>query len=479
MSPGTVLVGKYRVERLIGQGGMGVVLEATHVALGERVAMKFLLPDLAMDGEAAERFLREARAAVRIKSPHVAKVSDVGTLESGSPYMVMEFLEGQDASELLASYGVMVVPDAIDLVIQACDAIAEAHSYRIVHRDLKPANLFITRHADGSPFVKVLDFGISKVLDEKAVSSLTRTTTTLGSALYMSPEQIRETRSVDHRTDVYALGVTLYELLSADHPFDADTFPALCVKIATGAPVPLQSRRAELPPELCEVVHRAIAREPGDRFQNVGELCLALQPWAPESAKILIQRIVRLTGASPGAEEISALHAVPTQPTQPTAHASTNSQFAQANTNPHAQVPRSTSPALIAALVAVPALLLLGGGGIWFAVTRTGATAESPVPADSAAAGLTQPEKPPNEPAATNSTSAAQPEKSATPPTATEKPTKPEAPKVTKPMPAPAAQPAPKPATAPIVKPTPKPVPKPATPRPTPKPTPTIDPNER
>ncbi len=460
MSPGSVLVGKYRVERMLGQGGMGVVIEATHIALNERVAMKFLLPELAMDGEAAERFLREARAAVRIKSPHVAKVSDVGTLESGSPYMVMEFLEGQDASEFLHGHGVMAVPDAIDLVIQACDAIAEAHSYRIVHRDLKPANLFITRHADGSPFVKVLDFGISKVLDEKAVSSLTRTTTTLGSALYMSPEQIRESRSVDHRTDIYAIGVTLYELLSREHPFDADSFPALCVKIATGTPVPLQDRRADLPPELCAVIHHALAKEPVDRFQNVGELCLALQPWAPESARTLIQRIARLTGAVPGGEEVSALHLVPTQPTQPTPKANTNSQFAQANTNPNATVPRSTSPALIIALVAVPLLLLLGGGGIWFAVSRMGASTDSPVTADSVAAGITPPEAPPSTPAPPPSAASARPEPSAKPPAT-----------------APTAVPKPAPTRA--AKPTPKPTPKPATPRPTPKPTPTVDPNER
>src|SRR5215471_2945366 len=197
--PGTVLAGKYRVDRLLGQGGMGVVVEAHHIALDERVALKFLLPDYAQHPEASQRFLREARAAVKIKTEHVARVSDVGTLDTGAPYMVMEFLEGTDLSKYLENYGTLSIEDAIDYVIQGCEAIAEAHSYGIVHRDLKPANLFLTKRPDGSPLVKVLDFGISKVIGGGGIENLTKTMAALGSALYMSPEQMQQTKSVDHR----------------------------------------------------------------------------------------------------------------------------------------------------------------------------------------------------------------------------------------------------------------------------------------
>src|SRR5262245_32594102 len=187
---------------------MGVVVEARHIALDERVAIKFLLPDYARAPEASARFLREARAAVKIKSEHVARVSDVGELETGAPYMVMEYLDGRDLAGVLEKTGVLPIPDAVDYIIQGSEAIAEAHTYGIVHRDLKPANLFLTRRPDGTPLVKVLDFGISKVQSE-GVDKLTKTSAMLGSALYMSPEQMQHTRSVDLRTDVYALGISL------------------------------------------------------------------------------------------------------------------------------------------------------------------------------------------------------------------------------------------------------------------------------
>ncbi len=299
--PGAVLANKYRVERVLGQGGMGVVVEARHLALDERVALKFLLPEFAQHKEAAARFLREARAAVKIKSAHVARVSDVGTLESGAPYMVMEYLAGADLSVVLQQQGVLALEDAVDYIVQACDAIAEAHSYGIVHRDIKPANLFLARHSDGSPLVKVLDFGISKVQNEAGTDGLTRTTAAMGSALYMSPEQIRQAKSVDHRTDVYALGVSLYELLAGRQPFIADTFPALCVEIATGTPSDLRELRRDLPEDFVRVVEKAFARRLEDRFQSVSEFVLALAPWAPNRAQVLVDRIARAGGhAAPG-----------------------------------------------------------------------------------------------------------------------------------------------------------------------------------
>ncbi len=296
IAKGTVLAGKYRVERLLGQGGMGVVVEARHVALDERVALKFLLPHYAAHPDATTRFLREARAAAKIKSEHVARVSDVGTLESGAPYMVMEFLEGSDLAQVLAKRGPLPVEDVVECVIQACDAIAVAHANGIVHRDLKPANLFLASHSDGSPLVKVLDFGISKIQSEAAADALTRTSAAMGSALYMSPEQIRQAKSVDHRTDIYALGISLFELLSGRQPFIADTFPALCVEIATGTPADLRALRPGLPSELVRVVERAFARERDQRYQSIAELALALAPFAPSRSRVIVDRIAGASG---------------------------------------------------------------------------------------------------------------------------------------------------------------------------------------
>jgi eukaryotic-like serine/threonine-protein kinase len=293
-SPGAILAGKYRVERILGQGGMGVVVEARHIALDDRVALKFLLPEYAQHPEASARFLREARNAVKIKSEHVARVSDVGTLDSGAPYMVMEYLEGRDLADTLEKAGVLAVPDAVDYIIQGSEAIAEAHSYSIVHRDLKPANLFLSKRPDGSPIVKVLDFGISKGGGQ--VDNLTKTTAAMGSALYMSPEQLQQTRSVDHRTDIYALGISLYELLAGKQPFYADTLPQLVGAVLTGTPTPLLELRPDIPPPLAAVIERAYARDRGQRFQSIGEFVVALAPWAPPRSATTIERVARMSG---------------------------------------------------------------------------------------------------------------------------------------------------------------------------------------
>jgi serine/threonine-protein kinase len=293
--PGSVLAGKYRVERIIGQGGMGLVVEARHIALDERVALKFLLPEYAQHPEAATRFIREARAAAKIKSEHVARVSDVGNLDSGAPYMMMEFLEGADLSQTLEKLGVLPVEDAIDYIIQGCEAIAEAHTHGIVHRDLKPANLFLSKRPDGTPIVKVLDFGISKVIGG-AVDNLTKTTAAMGSALYMSPEQMQQTRAVDHRTDIYALGIALYELLAGKQPYYADTLPQLCAEILTGIPTPIRSTRAEIPEELALVMEKAYARDKAQRYQSIADLVIALAPFAPTRSQNTIDRVARMAG---------------------------------------------------------------------------------------------------------------------------------------------------------------------------------------
>jgi serine/threonine-protein kinase len=208
---GRVLLGKYRIEHVLGHGGMGMVLGARHLELGELFALKLLLPHALADEDLKHRFAREARAAARLKGEHAARVHDIGRLEDGAPYMVMEYLEGTDLRALLRARGPLPAAEAVDYMLQACHAIREAHALGIVHRDLKPANLFLARRPDGSACMKVLDFGISKELGSVA-GDLTKTGELLGSPLYMSPEQMVRRRDVDGRSDVWALGVVLYEL---------------------------------------------------------------------------------------------------------------------------------------------------------------------------------------------------------------------------------------------------------------------------
>lgn len=295
---GTILAGKYRVDRTIGTGGMGVVVEATDTRLERRVAIKFLLPEYAEHAEAASRFMREARAAVKIKSDHSARVIDVGTLENGSPYMVMEYLEGADLAQILERDGVLSVEDAALYVIQACEAVAEAHSHGIVHRDLKPANLFLAQQPDGSVRIKVLDFGISKVAETQKDHSLTRTSSMMGSPLYMSPEQMRSTRNVDLRTDIWALGVIFYEMVTGSLPFIASSVPELSAKVLLEEHEPLSSRRPDLPVALERVVARALCKSPADRFPSIAEFAMELLPFAPHRARHNVERITKVLAAA-------------------------------------------------------------------------------------------------------------------------------------------------------------------------------------
>ena len=255
---GDILASKYRVAKVLGVGGMGVVVAAEHIELGQKVALKFLLKDAATNDELVTRFLREARASVRLKGAHVAKTLDVGRLENGSPYIVMEFLEGHDLhTEIRSKEQRVAIEDAASYIVQAAEGLAEAHSLGIVHRDLKPGNLFLTRGVDGRPLVKVLDFGISKTLDKSfGVDglSLTRTEMLLGSPLYMSPEQMRSSKNVDERSDLWALGVIAFELLTGRVPFEADSILELCFKVAQESAPNAKEVRPDLPDELCAAV---------------------------------------------------------------------------------------------------------------------------------------------------------------------------------------------------------------------------------
>jgi serine/threonine-protein kinase len=318
--PGEVIAGKYRVEGTVGSGGMGVVLAARHLQLGQAVAIKVL--GLALSDErrpeAISRFFREGRAAAALQGDHVVKVHDVGVLDSGMPFMVMELLKGADLSSVLESLQSLSIEQAVECVLQAGDAIAQAHRQGIVHRDLKPSNLFVTERSDGSALIKVLDFGISKSLNESRVQGdLTTTRTVLGSPFYMSPEQVRDAKNVDNRTDVWALGAILHELLSGHPPFEADTLPGACAAIVADAPPSLRSLRADVPPEIEAIVLRCLEKEPNRRFPRVEELLSALEPFSARALKRQPPRIeiasVRLVSVVPPPIGVSAA-TIPTLP---------------------------------------------------------------------------------------------------------------------------------------------------------------------
>jgi eukaryotic-like serine/threonine-protein kinase len=269
-----LLEGRYRVEGPLGEGGMGMVVRARHVELDQPVAIKLMRSDLSAVW--AERFLREARAASRIESEHVARVFDMSRLEDGTPYMVMELLEGRDLGALLDESGPLPIDEAVVLVRQVCRALAAAHALGIVHRDVKPENLFRTERADGTACIKLLDFGVSKDGTRGADKRLTRTQSVLGSPQFMSPEQLASPRDVDHRTDLWSLGATLFELLTGEHAFPAETVAELHTKILRDPPRRLTELRPEAPSGLEDVITRCLAKRPEDRFESAEALEAAL-----------------------------------------------------------------------------------------------------------------------------------------------------------------------------------------------------------
>ncbi|MBL8611986.1 MAG: serine/threonine protein kinase, partial [Myxococcales bacterium] len=274
---GDVIAGKYELRRILGEGGMGIVFEATHVRMRQRVAVKMLLPEMLAMPEVVARFEREARAAGQLRSRHAARVVDVDVTAEGLPYMVMEFLEGHDLGTELESRVQLPYPEAVDCVLQACVGMGEAHGLGIVHRDLKPSNLFLAREEDRT-CVKIVDFGISKVTSE--TEKLTAAETVMGTAMYMSPEQVRSARNVDARADVWSLGVILYELLSGQPPWTGST-TQIAAAIVTDDPAPL-ARTCNVPPGLEAVILKALRRKPAERHQDVRELAAELLPFAPE-----------------------------------------------------------------------------------------------------------------------------------------------------------------------------------------------------
>ena len=288
---GDVIAGKYRIESIAGEGGMGIVYEAEHVILRQRVAVKALHPGTTLSHDAIERFSLEASAIARIASDHVVRIMDAGSLPDGAPYLVMEYLQGCDLAELLDRRGPLPSPEVVDYALQALDALAHAHAAHVIHRDLKPANLFLAKLPNGRSIIKLLDFGISKTFEADPNQSKI-----VGSPAYMAPEQLQN-KNVDARTDIWAIGVVMFELLSGTQPFDDEVFTELLEAIIQRDAPPLPAS-TNAPAELAQVIARCLRRDPKQRFASTAELARALVPHGSGEWSSALTRIEAALSAS-------------------------------------------------------------------------------------------------------------------------------------------------------------------------------------
>jgi serine/threonine-protein kinase len=390
LAAGHLFALKYRIERLIGSGGMGAVYAAKHELLNQTVAIKFLYPDIAENPTSLGRFLNEARAAARIRGEHVAAVLDVDTTDEGTTYIVLEYLEGADLEALVGQRGPLPADEACDYLLQALEALAQAHALGIVHRDIKPSNLFLAKRLDGSDILKVLDFGISKAprFAQPIEGSSTESEALLGSPGYMSPEQVRSAKNVDARTDVWAVGVVLYRLLTGKQPFVGETIGAMLAAIIEHHPPSIRELRPELPEGLEAVVARCLSKDPGQRYANVAELGLALEPYAGGRNRRSVEEICRTLRVPRGAEPIqagtqivadAAGQASPIEAAAQPAGPSTASSWAESRSTPRARRRRSaratTGIALLLAATAIGAVVMVA----MFRSPRTVPTAGSAV----------------------------------------------------------------------------------------------------
>jgi serine/threonine protein kinase len=356
IAPGTILAGKFRVVSLLGEGGMGAVYEIEHELTKHRRALKLLHKAMADQPSVVERFLREASAAGRVGNPHIVETFDAGVLDTGEPYLVMEILRGEPLAARIA-HGKMPILDVVDLVGQAVAGVQAAHAAGIVHRDLKPDNLFITEGPDGRPFVKLLDFGISKFDPSKTNGlQLTQEGAALGTPYYMPPEQIRGEGSLDARADVYALGVILYECLAGVRPFEAETLAHLAILIHTGAPVPIAQHRPDLPPGFATLVQAAMATDRGQRTQTAAELRSALERYGQVGFSTQIRN------------QTPRPSMVPAQSIRPPATGSLATSAAGVSMrSPSGNAGKRSSPALFIVGGALGlALASAVGGGLWW-----------------------------------------------------------------------------------------------------------------
>ncbi len=395
---GERLLGKYVVERVLGAGGMGCVVSARHTDLDELYAIKLMLPQALFHPEALARFQREARAAAKLKSEHVAKVHDVGRLESGMPYMIMEHLTGRDLNDVLKAEGPLPLPRACGLVMQALEGLAEAHELGIVHRDLKPANLFLTTKKGGVPCVKVLDFGVSKHQVQDGSLDMTKTGMVLGSPLYMSPEQMMAARNIDLRTDIWAMGVTLYQLVTGRVPFAAEVLTELVGRVMTEEPAPPSRHRADVPAGFDAVMARCLAKKPEGRYASAAELSAALAPFAamavPQASPSQARAVVpshTVAMSESGAQRLAPVGLPPARISAPThAHAMAAGQGA---TGPF---PMGVAPSVSATMGAARPQHTVASLGIGGTTTSSGAASfavsQVPVLAQSAGA-ATSPKK--------------------------------------------------------------------------------------
>ncbi|WP_437321692.1 protein kinase domain-containing protein [Sorangium sp. So ce385] len=297
---GEIVDRKYRLTRLIGEGGMGCVYEARQTDSGERVAVKLISSQKRREsGTALGRFQREARAAAGIETPHIVRLLDAGTdPATGSPYLVMEYLHGEDLGQLLHRLGPLRPDVALRIVVQACLGLQKAHEARVIHRDIKPANLFLARSGDGEIVVKLLDFGIAKIKPSEGgvTTGLTTTGKMLGSPLFMAPEQIEDIRTVDYRTDIWSLGVVLYAALAGNAPHHhIASIARLFVLLCTEPAPPIQDAAPWVPREVAAVVHRALELKMGDRFQSAEEMLAAMLPLLPGGHALREEMLVAVT----------------------------------------------------------------------------------------------------------------------------------------------------------------------------------------
>lgn len=366
------VVDKYTIVRLLGRGGMGAVYEARHATVARRFAVKFLLPDLAANPEVLRRFENEAKAAGGLEHPNLAAVTDFGRAADGSPYLVMEFLAGEDCAKLLRRVGPLPVPRAANIVAQACRGLAVAHKAQIIHRDLKPENLFVADAGDGSDLIKVLDFGIAKLRLSDA-SVVTGTGATFGTAYYMSPEQARGAGEVDQRADVWSLGVVLYELLSGRRPFEGQQFLNVIHQILSVDPPPLGELRPGLPAKLTAVIEQAMMKDVARRLPSVMALGEALAVFAGRVA-------------SGGQEPVHSREAMlPTMPTPGTGiRLATGGKATTSDVRGAAMVPTplaEPAPFPRPRVLLVFALLVALGGLVALWVLRRGTEVASPASA--------------------------------------------------------------------------------------------------
>jgi len=394
--------GKYRIVRLIGEGGMGAVYEGENTRIHRRVAIKVLHSGVAQSNDAVERFEREAQAAGRIGSEHIVEVLDLGNLPNGDRYMVMEFLEGESLAERIASRGRLDARLTAELAVQLLEGLGAAHEAGIVHRDLKPDNVFLLASRRGKKdFVKIVDFGISKFSAMSGDFSMTRTGVVMGTPYYMSPEQAKGDRTVDHRADLYAVGVILYEAVTGKVPFDADTFNELLFKIVLENPPPIQDKVREVDARFSEIVQKAMAKDRDQRYSTAAEFQADLIAYLDQATPLQKESTahagtpLRALDATQALPQVPA-EALPVQEKEQKPQAQTLGTWAhtQGGDVPLPAIPAKSGPskAVIGAgagalaLVAVVALALGRGGG-----EAEGGSDTSLTPAASSAAEVSPP----------------------------------------------------------------------------------------